>query len=102
MTEPLHIVLDETLCDAAASFEELWREAHHQLVPHSTPVPRTRGVFVPVAYCRLPVKATPKALYANILGFYGARTPGPRRHDPRVRRPPRRDRGRLHRGCGRR
>ncbi|MFF2205831.1 hypothetical protein [Streptomyces sp. NPDC058145] len=29
------------------------------------------GVFVPVAYCRLPVKATPKALCKTILDVYG-------------------------------
>ena len=35
------------------------------------PVPGTRDLFAPVAYCRPPVKATPKALCKPILDFYG-------------------------------
>ncbi|MFD4018493.1 AAA family ATPase [Streptomyces sindenensis] len=73
----------ETVCDAAAAFEELWREVHRQLAPHNEPVPGTRDVFVPVAYCRLPVKATPKALCASILDFYGA--PHPKTLDGMIR-----------------
>ena len=59
----------ETACQAAAEFEDLWRDIHRQLAPG--PVPGTRDLFVPVAYCRLPVKATPKALCKTILDIYG-------------------------------
>lgn len=59
----------ETACQAAAEFEDLWRDIHRQLVPG--PAPGTRDVFVPVAYCRLPVKATPKGLCKTILDIYG-------------------------------
>lgn len=59
----------ETACQAAAEFEDLWRDIHRQLAPG--PLPGTRDLFVPVAYCRLPVKATPKALCKTILDIYG-------------------------------
>ena len=59
----------ETACQAAAEFEDLWRDIRRQLAPG--PVPGTRDQFVPVAYCRLPVKATPKALCKTILDIYG-------------------------------
>ena len=59
----------ETACQAAAEFEDLWRDIRRQLDPG--PVPGTRDLFVPVAYCRLPVKATPKALCKTILDIYG-------------------------------
>ncbi|MCM2424243.1 AAA family ATPase [Streptomyces sp. RKAG293] len=59
----------ETACDAAASFEDLWRDVHRQLLPGQTP--GTRDLFVPVAYCRLPVRAAPKALCKTILDVYG-------------------------------
>ena len=59
----------ETACQAAAEFEDLWRDIRRQLAPG--PVPGTRDEFVPVAYCRLPVKATPKALCKTILDIYG-------------------------------
>jgi hypothetical protein len=59
----------ETACWAAAEFEDLWRGIHRQLAPG--PVPGTRDLFVPVAYCRLPVRATPKALCKTILDVYG-------------------------------
>jgi AAA domain len=59
----------ETACHAAAEFEDLWRDIRRQLAPG--PLPGTRDVFVPVAYCRLPVKATPKALCKTILDIYG-------------------------------
>jgi hypothetical protein len=59
----------ETACWAAAEFEDLWRDIHRQLTPG--PVPGTRDLFVPVAYCRLPVRATPKALCKTILDVYG-------------------------------
>ncbi|MFF8196444.1 AAA family ATPase [Streptomyces bobili] len=64
----------ETACDAAASFEDVWRDIHHQLLPGRTP--GTRDVFVPVAYCRLPVRATPKGLCKAILNVYGDPHPG--------------------------
>jgi hypothetical protein len=59
----------ETACQAAAEFEDLWRGIHRQLAPG--PLPGTRDLFVPVAYCRLPVKATPKGLCKTILDVYG-------------------------------
>jgi hypothetical protein len=59
----------ETACWAAAEFEDLWRGIHRQLAPG--PAPGTRDLFVPVAYCRLPVRATPKALCKTILDVYG-------------------------------
>lgn len=59
----------ETACQAAAEFEDLWRDIRRQLAPG--PVPGTRDVFIPVAYCRLPVKATPKGLCKTILDIYG-------------------------------
>lgn len=59
----------ETACQAAAEFEDLWRDIHRQLAPG--PLPGARDVFVPVAYCRLPVKSTPKALCKTILDIYG-------------------------------
>ncbi|WP_406187417.1 AAA family ATPase [Streptomyces sp. NBC_01006] len=63
----------ETACAAAAAFEQLWRDLHRQLLPG--PVPGTRDLFVPVAYCRTPVRATPKGLCAAILDFFGAPHP---------------------------
>jgi AAA domain len=59
----------ETACWAAAAFEDLWRDIYRQLLPGHTP--GTRDLFVPVAYCRLPVRATPKALCKTILDVYG-------------------------------
>jgi hypothetical protein len=61
----------ETACSAAAAFEDLWRAVCRQLLPGQSQVPGTRDVFVPVAYCRLPVRATPKALCKTILDVYG-------------------------------
>ena len=61
----------ETACSAAAAFEDLWRAVCKQLLPGQSQVPGTRDVFVPVAYCRLPVRATPKALCKTILDVYG-------------------------------
>src|SRR5216683_2055864 len=55
----------ETACPAAAAFEDLRRGIYQQLLPGHTP--GTRDLFVPVAYCRLPVRATPKALCKTIL-----------------------------------
>ena len=45
------------------------RDIYQQLLPGHTP--GTRDLFVPVAYCRLPVRATPKALCKTILDVYG-------------------------------
>jgi hypothetical protein len=59
----------ETACWAAAGFEDLWRSIYEQFLPGRTP--GTRDLFVPVAYCRLPVKATPKGLCKTILDVYG-------------------------------
>jgi AAA domain-containing protein len=59
----------EPACWAAAEFEDLWRDIHRQLMPG--PAPGTRDLFVPAAYCRLPVRATPKALCKTILDVYG-------------------------------
>jgi hypothetical protein len=64
----------ETACSAAASFEDLWRDIYQQLLPGHTP--GTRDLFVPVAYCRLPVRATPKTLCKTILDVYGDPHPG--------------------------
>jgi len=61
----------ETACSAAAAFEDLWRAICQQFLPGRSQVPGTRDVFVPVAYCRLPVRATPKALCRTILDVYG-------------------------------
>lgn len=58
----------ETACWAAAAFEDLWRDIYSHLLPGHTP--GTRDLFVPVAYCRLPVRATPKALCKTILDVY--------------------------------
>jgi len=71
----------ETACWAAAEFEDLWREIYRQLLPGHTP--GTRDLFVPVAYCRLPVRATPKALCKTILDVYG--NPHPSTLDDMIR-----------------
>lgn len=73
----------ETACSAAASFEDLWRTVHQQLLPDQAPMPGTRDLFVPVAYCRLPVRATPKALCKAILDVYG--DPHPNNLDDLIR-----------------
>ena len=58
---------------AAAEFEDLRRGIHRQLVPGQAP--GARDLFVPVAYCRLPVRATPKALCKTIVDVYGGPHP---------------------------
>jgi hypothetical protein len=68
----------ETACRAAAEFEDLWRDICRQFLP--APAAGTRDVFVPVAYCRLPVRATPKGLCKAILDIYGDPHP-PTLHD---------------------
>lgn len=42
----------ETACDAAASFEDVWREVHHQLLPGRAPAPGTCSCPSPIAACR--------------------------------------------------
>jgi hypothetical protein len=64
----------ETSCWAVADFEDLWSEARAAL--GFQPVPGARDTFVPVGYCRLPPKATPKGLCKVILDIYGDRHPG--------------------------
>jgi hypothetical protein len=64
----------ETSCWAAADFEDLWSEV--RAVLGLGPVPGTRDTFVPIGYCRLPPKATPKGLCKVILDIYGDRHPG--------------------------
>ena len=61
----------ETACWAAAEFEDLWRGIRSQVTPGPGPAPGARDVLVPVAYCRLPVRATPKGLCKTILAVYG-------------------------------
>ncbi len=41
----------ETACDAAASFEDVWREVHHQLLPGPPPAPGTCSCPSPTAAC---------------------------------------------------
>jgi hypothetical protein len=60
----------ETACEAGADFEDFWRDLHNQLNPNA--IPGARDLFLPVAYCQTPVKATPKGLCESILDFYGA------------------------------
>ena len=59
----------ETACSALVAFEDLWRDIREQLMP--APMEGTRDLYVPVAYCRLPIKATPKGLCKTILNVYG-------------------------------
>jgi hypothetical protein len=59
----------ETVCGACADFEHRLRMLFGQFGPQ--PVAGTRDEFVPVGYCRLPAKATPKALCKNILSIFG-------------------------------
>jgi hypothetical protein len=61
----------ETACWAAAEFEDLWRAIRSQSAPGPGPAPGARDILVPVAYCRLPVRATPKGLCKTILDVYG-------------------------------
>lgn len=70
--EPTH-GKTETTCWAAADFEEVWRTHYARLVP--SPVPGTRDNYAPVAYCKVPPKATPKSLCEVILDVYGDRHP---------------------------
>lgn len=58
-----------TRCRRRADLEDLWRDVLGQFVPEG--IPGLRDVFVPVAYCRLPVKATPKGMCRTILDVYG-------------------------------
>ncbi|MEV6106684.1 hypothetical protein AB0M28_18485 [Streptomyces sp. NPDC051940] len=60
----------ETACQTAAEFEDFWWDLVEELGP--TPIPGTRDLIAPVAYCQTPVKATPIALCEAILDFYAA------------------------------
>jgi hypothetical protein len=71
----------ETICDALVTFEELWRGLCDQTNPNA--IPGERGAFVPVAYCRLPAKAAPKALCKSILDIFG--DPHPKTLDDLIR-----------------
>ncbi|MCX5239026.1 AAA family ATPase [Streptomyces prunicolor] len=73
----------ETSCSAAASFEDLWRDICCQFLPGQEQLAGARDVFVPVAYCRLPVRATPKALCKAVLDIYG--DPHPKHLDDLIR-----------------
>ncbi|GAA3508906.1 hypothetical protein FHR32_000254 [Streptosporangium album] len=59
----------ETVCEAAAAFEDFWRLLHQQLNPDA--ILGTRDLWAPVAYVQTPVTATPKSLCEAILSFYG-------------------------------
>jgi hypothetical protein len=68
----------ETSCWAAAEFEDMWRATHARLRPE--PAPGVRDTYVPVGYCRLPPRATPKGLCQVIMDIYGDVHPSTR-HD---------------------
>jgi hypothetical protein len=70
--EPTH-GKTETTCWAAADFEGIWRTHYARFVPD--PVPGTRDNYAPVAYCKVPPKATPKSLCQVILDIYDDRHP---------------------------
>jgi hypothetical protein len=70
--EPTH-GKTETTCWAAADFEGVWRRNYARFVPG--PVPGTRDNYAPVAYCKVPPRATPKALCEVILDIYDDRHP---------------------------
>lgn len=71
--EPTH-GKTETTCWAAADFESVWRTHYVRFVPG--PAPGTRDNYAPVAYCKVPPKATPKSLCQVILDIYGDQHPG--------------------------
>ncbi|MGH3293715.1 MAG: AAA family ATPase [Trebonia sp.] len=58
----------ETVCEALASFEDEWLSLYSQ-VPGG--MEGTLDHHVPVAYVRMPVKATPISACQRILDFYG-------------------------------
>ncbi|MBT2401856.1 hypothetical protein J7E89_39595, partial [Streptomyces sp. ISL-100] len=63
----------ETACRTAAEFEDTWRDLFAQYADYYFgPMPGTRDLIAPVAYCQTPVKATPIGLCEAILDFYGA------------------------------
>lgn len=64
----------ETVCAAAATFEDEWRLLHGEINPQA--VPGTRDLFAPVAYVQTPVTARPVSLCQAVLGFFGADTKG--------------------------
>ncbi|HEY1700410.1 MAG TPA: AAA family ATPase [Trebonia sp.] len=71
--EPTH-GKTETTCWAAADFEGIWRTHYARFVPG--PAPGTRDNYAPIAYCKVPPKATPKSLCQVILDIYDDRHPG--------------------------
>ncbi|MEW1794082.1 ATP-binding protein [Streptomyces niveus] len=63
----------ETACRTAAEFEDTWRDLYEQYPEcYLDPMPGTRDLIAPVAYCQTPVKATPIGLCEAILDYYGA------------------------------
>ncbi|MFG2006655.1 ATP-binding protein [Spirillospora sp. NPDC048911] len=60
----------ETVCEAAAAFEDFWRDLHRELNPDA--IPGTRDLHAPVAYVQTPVTAKPKSLCEAVLGFYSS------------------------------
>jgi len=53
----------ETACRTAAECEDTWRDLFEQYPDHYLdPMPGTRDLIAPVAYCQTPVKATPIGL----------------------------------------
>ncbi|MFC9810511.1 AAA family ATPase [Streptomyces virginiae] len=69
----------ETVCEAAASFEEEWLDLNNHVNPDA--MPGTRDLVAPVAYVRCPVKATPISTCQRILDFYGEDHKGMRLED---------------------
>ncbi|MFD4339964.1 TniB family NTP-binding protein [Streptomyces anulatus] len=63
----------ETACRTATEFEDTWRDLFEQYPEcYFDPMPGTRDLIAPVAYCQTPVKATPIGLCEAILDYYGA------------------------------
>jgi AAA domain len=59
----------ETVCAAAAAFEDEWLELNRYLNPDA--VPGTRDLVAPAAYVQTPVTARPVSICQAILDFYG-------------------------------
>ncbi|MCX4906692.1 TniB family NTP-binding protein [Streptomyces sp. NBC_00878] len=63
----------ETACRTAVEFEDTVRLLFEQnRAYYFDPMPGTRDIIAPVAYCQTPVKATPIGLCEAILDYYGA------------------------------
>jgi Bacterial TniB protein len=58
----------ETICEIIASFEDEWLALYQQ---NPEAVPGTSDIHMPVAYVRIPTKATPISTCQAILEFYG-------------------------------